>query len=514
MASEVVTQRGHTPSSVRQPSHTHTFPENVSVGQLVLVSASGYSDLDPTDTFSAADISQSAGTATLGPWIMHATGERDAGSIEAHAVGYSAIVTGAGSLTVQIAKAVDRYWTLGGTVLNGIWDGTRAEAGANSDGNFLGPNVTLVTGPELSSAGPAVFVGVVAHNSSGGTSSLTTGGGYTPVWEEPNASQYCVGAMSIRVEGSAQTNLAPSWTFGGGLATNGGVAIAHFVLREGAPPDVTPPTLTGTVTPSAVGPNTATISWPAGSDDVAVTSYEYSLNGGSYVDVGNVTTTNLTGLTPSTLYNVSVRAKDAGNNVSTPAITGSFTTGDPGPDITGSSTATPAYQGSITFTGTNFGAVQGTKVFQIGGITQTVTSWADTSITISSVNRGTNKYGVPLNAEIYDSAVLVSNQFALTSLVPPAGTQYVNIGTPEPLAANRITATPDLISGNQVAAKILSGITTLILFDNGTFFADTYGTFEFEVHDAVDGWGATAVQIVEAPEAGPIAGLMAAISIF
>ncbi len=356
MASEVTSQRGHTPNSSRVPSSTHTFPENVSVGQLVVVGVSGYSDLDPTDTFSVSDISQSAGTATLGPWIFHGEGERDAGSFEVHAVGYSAIVTGAGSLTVQITKAVDRYWTLGGTVLNGSWDSTRAETSGNSNGLLDGPDLTLAVGPELDGAGPAVYIGVMAQNSVGGSSGLSTGGGYAAVWEEPNANLYCVGGMSIRVESSAQVDLAPSWTFSGDLATNGGAAALHFVLREVA--DSTPPTLTGSVSSSAVTAATATISWPTGSDDTAVTSYERSLNGGSYVDVGNVTSENLSGLTPATLYNVSVRAKDAAGNVSTPAITGSFTT-----DSLSSDTSPLRFQ-STTFSGVNFASTQGGQKFR------------------------------------------------------------------------------------------------------------------------------------------------------
>jgi chitodextrinase len=105
--------------------------------------------------------------------------------------------------------------------------------------------------------------------------------------------------------------------------------------------DTTNPTMTGVVSSSGITSAGATISWSAGSDNVAVTGYEYRLNGGSYVSVGNVLTTALSGLTPSTAYTVDVRAFDAAGNRST-AITGNFTTS------AASDTTPPTLTGSIT----------------------------------------------------------------------------------------------------------------------------------------------------------------------
>lgn len=86
-------------------------------------------------------------------------------------------------------------------------------------------------------------------------------------------------------------------------------------------PDTVVPTLTGTITVSALTSTSYTLAWPAGSDNVAVTSYERSLDGGTtWTDVGNVLTVNISGRTPSTTDNVRVRAKDAAGNVSTPAL--------------------------------------------------------------------------------------------------------------------------------------------------------------------------------------------------
>lgn len=91
--------------------------------------------------------------------------------------------------------------------------------------------------------------------------------------------------------------------------------------------DATAPTLTGTLTGSAITQTTATLTWPAGADNVAVAGYDYSINGGtSYTSLGNVLTVGLTGLTASTTYPTRVRARDAAGNVSTPVLSYALTT--------------------------------------------------------------------------------------------------------------------------------------------------------------------------------------------
>jgi hypothetical protein len=90
--------------------------------------------------------------------------------------------------------------------------------------------------------------------------------------------------------------------------------------------DTTLPTLTGSITVSALATTGYTLTWPAGADNVAVTGYEVSLDGGtSYASVGNVLTTNITGRTPGSTDAVRVRAFDAANNKSTPALSTSVT---------------------------------------------------------------------------------------------------------------------------------------------------------------------------------------------
>lgn len=113
----------------------------------------------------------------------------------------------------------------------------------------------------------------------------------------------------------------------GAILTQGLLFTPSLILTLGLEPssDVTAPTLVGTLTVGTVTQSTAPIAWSAGSDDVGITGYEYSV-GGSYFSMGNVTSYTITGLTAATPYTVSVRAFDAAGNRSTPSITNTFTT--------------------------------------------------------------------------------------------------------------------------------------------------------------------------------------------
>lgn len=104
-----------------------------------------------------------------------------------------------------------------------------------------------------------------------------------------------------------------------GVTTSNVVSAGPFTTSASG--DTTAPVLTGSIVIGTVSSTSIQFSWPAGSDNVAVTSYEVSKDGGTnYVDAGNVLTYTFTGLTASTSYPLRVRAKDAAGNVSTPAL--------------------------------------------------------------------------------------------------------------------------------------------------------------------------------------------------
>lgn len=92
-------------------------------------------------------------------------------------------------------------------------------------------------------------------------------------------------------------------------------------------PDTTPPGAPGTPAFSNVTMTSATASWGAASDNVAVTGYRYRLNGGGWNTLSNVTSVNLTGLSVVTNYTFEVQARDGYGNWGASA-SASFTTPD------------------------------------------------------------------------------------------------------------------------------------------------------------------------------------------
>lgn len=133
-------------------------------------------------------------------------------------------------------------------------------------------------------------------------------------------------------------------------AVNAGVRVLGYVNALlggssgalGAPTvaDLVAPTLTGSITLTLVSANSYTLSWPAGSDNVAVTDYEYSINSGSWVSTSNSTTVTLSSR-PVGTDAVSVRAKDAAGNSSTPPLTISVVV----PDATLQELVTDGFEG-------------------------------------------------------------------------------------------------------------------------------------------------------------------------
>jgi hypothetical protein len=91
--------------------------------------------------------------------------------------------------------------------------------------------------------------------------------------------------------------------------------------------DTTNPDLTGSVTFASITQTSYTAQWPAGSDNVSVTGYEYQIGStaGAWTDAGNNLSAAITGRTAGTTETVYVRAYDAAGLRSTPAISGSVT---------------------------------------------------------------------------------------------------------------------------------------------------------------------------------------------
>lgn len=70
------------------------------------------------------------------------------------------------------------------------------------------------------------------------------------------------------------------------------------------------PTAPGVPTFSAIKGGTATAAWTAATATAGVAAYDYSLNSGNWINLGNVLTANLSGLSPLTSYTFAIRARD------------------------------------------------------------------------------------------------------------------------------------------------------------------------------------------------------------
>lgn len=179
------------------------------------------------------------------------------------------------------------------------------------------------------------------------------------------------------------------------------------------------------------------------------------------------------------------------------------TVGGGSPTISSAPNLTKGQTGAV-ITGSTFGATQGSGAVILSptnsssdplAATQTVTNWSDTSITITNV-RGSLKYGTAY-LFVKDNSGAYSAGYAIT-FSPQAGWNYVNIVTPASPSSIRLTSTTDISGGDQIAYGSISGTGSVVVNNDATFNADSgVSSFIFEVNDGT-GWGATAVQNLQA----------------
>lgn len=156
--------------------------------------------------------------------------------------------------------------------------------------------------------------------------------------------------------------------------------------------DTTPPTAP-TLTASGTTETTTDLSWSGATDNVGVTGYDV-YRGATLLGSTASTTYAVTGLTPSTTYSFTVRAKDAAGNVSAASNTVNVTTASPAGDTTPPSAPTNLTASGTTQTTTSLSwnastdnvGVTGYEVFLGGSSIGTVTS---TSANITGLTAAT-----------------------------------------------------------------------------------------------------------------------------
>lgn len=155
-----------------------------------------------------------------------------------------------------------------------------------------------------------------------------------------------------------------------------------------------------------------------------------------------------------------------------------------------------SYLGSMVITGSNFGASQtGLASVTVGGVTQTVNTWSNTSLTINSLARGTLEYGTSVNVVVKNASNGSATYAIAAGLQPQTGYAYVNL-TSVTSSSYRVRTTPDIAIGDQIAyGNALPGGTVTVNPD-GSFTTNGVPTsFTVEVNDGT-GWGTSGTILV------------------
>jgi chitodextrinase len=170
------------------------------------------------------------------------------------------------------------------------------------------------------------------------------------------------------------------------------VSNANFTITSGST-DTTAPTAPTALAASGTTQTTTNLSWTASTDNVAVTGYDI-YQGATLKGSSTSTSFAVTGLTASTTYSFTVRAKDAAGNVSTASNAISVTTLAPVADTTAPTAPTALAASGTTATTTNLSwtastdnvGVTGYDVYQGATLlaSVTTTSYAVTGLTAAT----------------------------------------------------------------------------------------------------------------------------------
>ncbi|GAA0260388.1 glycoside hydrolase family 9 protein [Saccharothrix mutabilis subsp. mutabilis] len=143
--------------------------------------------------------------------------------------------------------------------------------------------------------------------------------------------------VQFRIASAGTWDPTNDWSYTGLGSGNTVVQTDRLVLRENGavqwgrepgevPTDREAPTVPGGLTATNVTGSSATLSWTAATDNVAVAGYDVLRPDGTVAATASGTTAQVTGLTPDTAYTFSVRAKDTSGNVSAASTAVTFRT--------------------------------------------------------------------------------------------------------------------------------------------------------------------------------------------
>jgi hypothetical protein len=189
----------------------------------------------------------------------------------------------------------------------------------------------ILSVPSATATSATTASGSVATNEAGGTLYFIASSNASPLAATVklggSASVAATGAQNVIFTGlTASTTYYPSYLQRDASGNDSTVVTGAAFTTPAV--DSTAPTFAGgaAITPGTITNSSVAFSYPAATDNVAVTGYETSKDGGTnWQDNGSGLTGQFTGLSAGTTYQIAVRARDAQNNKSAP-ITLSMTT--------------------------------------------------------------------------------------------------------------------------------------------------------------------------------------------
>ena len=274
-----------------------------------------------------------------------------------------------------------------------------------------------LTSPTATATGTTTASGTVSTNEANGTlyylASTNASEDAATVKAASSQAVSATGSQSVSFTGlTASTTYYAHYVHRDAAGNDSAVATSASFTTSAAG-DTTPPTLTGSITISALTTTSYTASWPAGSDDTAVTGYEYRIAGGSWVDAGDVLTVDITGRTPGASETFEVRAYDAVPNYSS-ALSTSVTLNS----ATATVTVTEPLKNNT-----------GTLLASQSGITVAVLQAADLVSVYEAIGLTTNASG--LLAAISNAAMTTGQQYHVAIKLADGG-----VGITGPITAS------------------------------------------------------------------------------
>jgi|GEM_PF-2559793 len=286
-------------------------------------------------------------------------------------------------------------------------------------------------------------------------------------------------------------------------------------VTTSAAPDTVAPSVPAGLASSAITSTGFTLSWTASTDNVAVTGYEV-FRGGVSIGTSATTSFTVTGLSASTTYSMTVRARDAVPNWSAQSSALSVTT-SAAPDTVAPSVPAGLAASAITSTGftlswtasTDNVAVTGYEVFR-GGVS--IGTSATTSFTVTGLSASTT-YSMTVRAR--DAVPNWSAQSSALSVTTSAAPDTVAPSVPAGLAASAITSTGFTLSWTASTDNV--AVTGYEIFRGGvsigtsatTSFAvtglsaSTTYSMTVRARDAVPNWSAQSSALSVTTSAAP-----------